>query len=146
MKEGRPTKLTPEIIKQAKNYCILGATDVELASFFQVAVSTIYEWKNVNPQFSEATTRGKEESNARVESSLFTRACGYDKDSKHYPADVKAISLWLRNRDPDRWKDLKERMDHHTVTGDPEINSTELARRIVHLINQGLIEQAPTQH
>ena len=139
---GRPTKLTPEIIELAKNYCLLGATDVELAGFFEVAVSTIYCWRNSSPEFSESTSLGKEAANDRVERSLYNRACGYDKGDKHYPADPGSISLWLRNRDSDNWKDVKER--HDTLKyEDDEVNSIELARRIAHILSEGL-DQAHT--
>lgn len=141
---GQPTKLTEEVIKLAENYCFLGATDVEMADFLGVCVATIYSWKNTSPKFLEATTRGKESSNARVASSLYTRACGYDKDGKHYPADPSSISLWLRNRDPEQWRDVKERID--TVKyADDEVDSIDLARRIAHILSEGL-EKAHTTH
>lgn len=138
MAAGRPTKLTPEIIKQAENYCALGATDIELAEFFEVAVSTIYCWRNSSPQFSEATALGKEASNERVSRSLYSRACGYDKSGKHYPADPNSISLWLRNRDPDRWKDVKEQVQTQKFSEGDDVDSIELARRIAHFLSEGL--------
>ena len=110
---GRPTKLTPEVIELAKNYCFLGATDIEMAKFLGVCVATIYSWKNTSKDFLEATTRSKDIANARVASSLYAKACGYEIDGKHYPADTASISLWLRNRDSDNWKDVKERVDTH---------------------------------
>ena len=134
-KEGRPTKLTKEIIKEAKNYCLLGATDIELASFFEVSVATIYNWRNSSPEFLEATRLGKEQANERVERSLYARACGYDKDGKHYPADPGSISLWLRNRDAERWKDKRENED---------IDMLSLARRLAHVLTEAADESHTT--
>ena len=145
MAGGRPTKLTDDIIEQAKNYCLLGATDVELANFFSVNTSTIYEWRKTNPEFSNATKLGKEEANARVEHSLYTKACGYDKDGKHYPPSDTSMIFWLKNRDSDRWKDIKERVDTHKFDDTDGVNHIELARRIAHILSEGL-EQAQTQH
>jgi hypothetical protein len=145
MAGGRPTKLTKEIIEQAKNYCLLGATDVELSEFFDVNTSTIYHWRNLSEEFSNATKVGKEEANERVGRSLFTKACGYDKDGKHYPADNTSIIFWLKNRDPDNWKDVRERVETHKFDDADGVNQIELARRIAHILSEGL-EQAQTQH
>jgi hypothetical protein len=38
---GRPTRFEPEMCEQAHNYCLLGATNDELAGLFSVAPSTI---------------------------------------------------------------------------------------------------------
>jgi hypothetical protein len=66
--------------------------------------------------------RGKIQADAEVASKLFERACGYvDGAVKiyrgddgwvikapytvEYPPDTQAASLWLRNRQPHRWRD-----------------------------------------
>ena len=138
MAGGRPTKLTPEIIEQAKNYCILGATDLELVSFFEISESTLYNWKNASPEFLEATKIGKDAANARVGHALYTKACGYDKDGKHYPPSDTSMIFWLKNRDSDNWKDVKERIDTHKFGDDAEVNPLELARRVAFLLTEGL--------
>lgn len=118
---GRPTKFKPEFVEQAENYALLGATDVELASFFHVSDTTIANWKNAHPEFVEALNRGKAVADAMVAKSLFQRAIGYTcKDTKimqyegnpvtveydrHYPPDVTAQIFWLKNRRPDLWRD-----------------------------------------
>jgi hypothetical protein len=35
----------------------------------------------------------------------------YAPYTEHYPPDTKAASLWLRNRQPERWRDKRE-VDH----------------------------------
>lgn len=132
---ARPSKLTDKIIEEAKNYCSLGATDIELADFFDVAVSTIYYWRKASVEFSEATALGKEEANERVKRSLYARACGYDKGGKHYPADPNSISLWLRNRDPDNWRDKSDTAD---------LDMLDLARRLAHVLTEAADESHTT--
>ena len=110
MAGGRPTKLTPEVIEQAKNYCLLGATDRDLINFFGIAEQTLYNWKQASPEFLEATKVGKAAANERVGHALYSKAVGYDKDGRHYPADTTSMIFWLKNRDPDNWKDVKERV------------------------------------
>jgi len=145
MAGGRPTKLTPEIIEQAKNYCLLGATDIELAKFFGVVESTIYEWRKNSPEFSESTKLGKEAANARVEHALYTKACGYDKDGKHYPPSDTSMIFWLKNRDSENWKDVRERIDIHKFDDNSDVDMIELARRTAHILSEGL-DKAATKH
>src|SRR5690606_9591061 len=76
-KGGRPTDYRPEYCELARNYCLLGAKDTELAVFFGVSESTLNLWKKEHPEFSESIKEGKEEADARVAQSLYHRATGY---------------------------------------------------------------------
>lgn len=119
---GRPTKYRPEFCEQASKLCKLGATDRELADFFGVKEWTINRWKAEYPEFSHALKLAKEESDNRVEQSLYRRALGYSHDAvkilltkdgdvyreeyvEHYPPDTTACIFWLKNRRPDAWRD-----------------------------------------
>lgn len=117
---GRPSKYTDDTAKHAEKLCKLGATDAELAEFFEVHLDTIAEWKNRHPEFSDALKRGKETPDAMVERKLFERATGYSHEAvkilqnagvpiivpytEHYPPDTVAAIFWLKNRRPDRWR------------------------------------------
>ena len=68
---GRPTEYKPEYDEQAYNYCLLGATDKQLATFFDVSEQTINAWKHKHPSFLESLRRGKEIADARVAQALF---------------------------------------------------------------------------
>lgn len=129
---GRPTSYKPAYAKQAAKLCELGATDIELADFFEVNTSTIYEWRNQNPEFSKAVIAGKEMADARVERAFFNRAVGYTFESEkifnnqgeilraptreHVPPDAGAALNWLKNRQPDKWRD-KQEIDHKSSDG-----------------------------
>jgi hypothetical protein len=118
---GRPTKYETKYNRQAYKMSLLGATDKELADIFEVAESTIYEWKNEHPKFSEAIKKGKDDADTKVADSLFKRALGYShpdvdikmfegeiittKLTKHYPPDTTAAIFWLKNRQPGKWRD-----------------------------------------
>jgi len=58
-KVGRPTDYKVEYNEQVYKLCLLGATDVELANFFNVNEDTIYEWKKKYTEFSESIKKGK---------------------------------------------------------------------------------------
>lgn len=130
---GRPSSFRPEFCKQAFKLCLLGATDAELARFFEVSESTIANWKNEHPEFLEALKDGKEEGDAKVAQSLYRRALGYSHravkivaDAKsgaehivpyteHYPPDTTACIFWLKNRRPDLWRDRQQHEHSGTV-------------------------------
>jgi len=132
MAGGRPTKYSPDILEQARNYCVLGATDRDLINFLNISESTLYIWKAKYPEFREATKVGKDAANERVGHSLYSKACGYDKDGKHYPPSDTSMIFWLKNRDSVNWKDVKERIDTHRFD-EAEVNPLELARRVRYL-------------
>ncbi len=139
---ARPSKFNPTFPDQARKLCKLGATDLEIADFFAVNVATLYRWKNDYPEFCEALKEAKIEADNRVEESLFHRATGYshdavkifnDKDNgvttvpyrEHYPPDTTAAIFWLKNRQPERWRDKTEQ----AVTG--KFDVTQIERVIV---------------
>ena len=121
---GRPSSYKPEFAEQAYKLCLLGATDKDLADFFDVVESTINLWKLDQPGFSESLKKGKQIADASVAERLYQRALGYqapDLDIKmyegniietpytrHYPPDSTAAIFWLKNRQPKSWRDRQE--------------------------------------
>ena len=121
---GRPTKYKPEYSQQTYKLCLLGATDIELADFFDVSEATINNWKIDYPEFLESIKKGKIEADAKVAESLYKRANGYEHEDvdikmyegeiiktkliKHYPPDTTAGIFWLKNRRPKEWRDKQE--------------------------------------
>jgi Asp-tRNA(Asn)/Glu-tRNA(Gln) amidotransferase A subunit family amidase len=124
MGAGRPTKYDPKYNEQVYKLCLLGATDKEIADFFEVDESTINNWKIDFPQFLESIKEGKYNSDAKVAESLYKRALGYEHKEddikmfqgdiiitptiKHYPPDSTAAIFWLKNRRPKDWRDKQE--------------------------------------
>lgn len=123
---GRPTLYRDTMPDQARKLALLGATDEELADFWEVSIQTLYDWRERYPEFLEATRAGKQAANANVAERLYERAMGYSHPAvkifmpekanapvyaeytQHYPPDTAAASLWLRNRRPDLWRDKTE--------------------------------------
>lgn len=124
MPAGRPTDYRPEYVEQVEKLCALGATDVELADFFEVGLATVRRWATVHPEFRAAMKVGKAEADDRVERSLYHRAMGYTFESEkifqhqgqivrtstveHVPPDTVAAQFWLKNRRSQDWKDRQE--------------------------------------
>jgi hypothetical protein len=127
---GRPTLYRDEYCDQAEKLCKLGATDNELADFFEVDVSTINNWKIDYPEFFESIKRGKTLADANVAERLYQRAMGFEHDSeeikvmydketneqyiervpvkKIYAPDTVAAIFWLKNRQKAKWRDKQE--------------------------------------
>ena len=76
---GRPSSYSPDLCELAHNYCLLGATNDELAAFFGVSPRTIDNWIAVHPEFEAAVKDGRVIADARVARGLYTRAIGYDR-------------------------------------------------------------------
>lgn len=117
---GRPTKFNAKFIEQGRKLAQLGATDLEIAQFFEVSLRTVHRWKIEHDEFRDAIEIGKDVADAKVEQSLYRRATGYSFDSEkivvvegepvrletieHVPPDTKAALAWLYNRRPEQWR------------------------------------------
>lgn len=135
MAGGRPTKFKPEYVEQARKLAQLGATDREIAQFFEVAESTLNLWKADHPEFSESLKVGKDVADDRVEQALYRRAIGYECDAvkiqvnaqgeitqvpfvdRHAP-DTTAAIFWLKNRRKEHWRDVS-RQEQTGADGGP---------------------------
>ena len=101
-----------------------GFTDQEFADFYEVERKTIGNWKNQYPEFLHTLKRGKAIADSKVVKALFERATGYSHPdvhisnyqgeitvtdiTKHYPPDTTAAIFWLKNRQPDSWRDKRD--------------------------------------
>ena len=140
-KGGRPSSYKPEYAEQAKKLARLGATDKEMADFFEVGEKTLNNWKQDYPEFLQSLKEGKLLADAEVSSKLFHRATGYEHEdtdirvidkkivtttiTKHYPPDTTACIFWLKNRQPDKWRDKQE-----------QEQPTDLLDKVSELINK----------
>lgn len=124
MAAGRPTDYREEYNDLANKFAKLGATDKQMADFFNVAESTFHKWKLDYPKFSESIKEGKLTADANVAHALYHRAIGYEHPEddirsvngeivitptiKHYPPDSTAALFWLKNRRKEDWRDKSE--------------------------------------
>ena len=107
--KGRPSRYLKRYAIEASKLCQLGAIDKDLADFFNVNMATINRWKKAHPEFKKALDESKFDFDSKIELALAKRAMGYDKDGKHYPADVKAIIYFLNNRKPTQWRSIVDK-------------------------------------
>jgi hypothetical protein len=143
---GRPTRFHPAMCDEAHNYCLLGATNDQLADFFGVSPSTIDNWIAGRRDFEAAVKSGRVIADAKVARGLYVRAVGYDRkverevilggelkpvtSTVHYPANVQACIFWLRNRRRQTWRDPGRdpgRDAGRDATDDPSSQINDLA-------------------
>lgn len=109
-----------------------GMNWVEIADFLSVTDRAIYKWLNKHQDLAEEVEEAKKRANKKVEAALFHRAIGYKADAvkvffdsktgetvehkytHQYPPDTQAAIMWLKNRDPENWKDKTEVSNTHS--------------------------------
>ena len=130
-------KATP-ILAKALAMTAETSCDTELAKGLEISLSTLYKWKNDYPELSEAIKSGKSIVDKAVVSKLFERTQGIEFTSERNkkpmvykgeaivnpktgdplyhmiektafvpPSDIACI-FWLKNRQPEDWKDRRE--------------------------------------
>ena len=99
-KTGRKSKYDEFIARKGlvlvEGWARDGLTDDQIAHNIGIRRSTLYEWKNRHPDFSDALKRSKEVADYEVENALFKKA---------KMGDVTAQIFWLKNRKPEQWRD-----------------------------------------
>lgn len=99
IKVGRPTKFNSSRIEQVKSFSSIGLTIPEIAKLMKVSPRTISGWMETNEDFLQARKKGMEISDQRVVESLYKQAL---------KGNVIACIFWLKNRQPDKWRDVNK--------------------------------------
>jgi hypothetical protein len=124
-REGKPSVYLKRYADEGRKLCLMGATDAQMADFWGVHENTINNWKRAHPEFAHEVRRGKMWADAQVAEALYRRAIGYSHPAvkilqhegkpvkveytEHYPPDTQAAFIWLKNRQPQLWQDIKFR-------------------------------------
>ena len=125
-----------------------GLTDEQIAKNIGINVKTLYDWKKKHSNICNALKRGKEVVDIEVENALLKRALGYEcEEVKTYieetngvvkkkkeiikkviAPDTTAQIFWLKNRNPDKWRDRKDTNITGNITSNPmsELSVNEL--------------------
>lgn len=129
MAKGKYEKwLTPEGLLLIEGWKRDGLSDEQVARNIGINPDTLYTWKARFPEISEALKKGREVVIREVENALVKRARGFSyteetKERKYnnrtgefelvvtksvqktVPPDVGAIAFYLKNVDPEHWRD-----------------------------------------
>lgn len=132
--------LTSEGLIKLEGWARNGLTEEQIAKNIGISRSTLSEWKIKFPDIAESLKKGKEVVDIQVENALLKRALGYkhteveiiksEKNgittktvTKEVVPDVVAQIFWLKNRNPDVWRDK------------PEANNSEAVERLDSILN-----------
>lgn len=123
--------LTPEGLLKLEAWARDGLTDEQIAGNMGISRSTLNEWKKNYRDISDTLKKGKEVVDIQVENALLKRALGYSYDevtkeicenavtgqmemrvtkvvTKEVQPDTTAQIFWLKNREPEKWRDRQE--------------------------------------
>ena len=139
---GRPTKFRPEHVGIVSNLAKLGCVDKKIAEILGISEQTLNTWKKEHPEFLECLKNGREIAAGNVAGALYQRAMGYEHAEedvrvvngkvvvtptvKRYPPDTAAAIFYLKNRQPDLWRDKVEQQ----VSGELGVYDADTARRM----------------
>ena len=148
--------LTDEGLLKLEGWARDGLTDEQIAHNMGITAKTLYEWKIKYGVISEALKKGKDVVDTLVENALLKRALGYTYTEttrervfnpetgkagivttkevvKEVIPDTTAQIFWLKNRRPDKWRDVKKLdVDGQLKTNNPFSDlTTEELRELI---------------
>lgn len=132
-KRGRKSPFNEKIQATIIRLVEAGKTEEEIAEIIGVCKTTLTNWKGKHQDLLFAVREARQAADSLVESALFGRAVGCkvpetkvivtklgdvirEDVDRYYPPDTQAAMFWLRNRQPERWKEKTE--------GDVNVNQT----------------------
>jgi len=133
-------EVTPKLLKKVERLATKGLTLVQIAHSIGWSEATMHEKKKQNPELLESIKRGQAKGIETVTNALFKRAKGFTVKEVHEEArvdekgkkfqqkkvvskkiagDTTAQIFYLKNRDPQNWKDRQD----HNISGDIILNT-----------------------
>lgn len=128
------SKWKESFIQKGYELALEGMIDIQIAKKLGISHETYYQYQKEHPEFLEAIKIGKYESDQEVVDSMRKRAVGFTyeettseikigkgneedpgqgeitaikKTTKYCPPDTGAGAFWLKNRQPELWRDSK---------------------------------------
>ncbi|NMY56905.1 hypothetical protein [Pseudomonas sp. WS 5051] len=119
-----PGKYRPKYAELAYKLAQLGISHKRIAEILEISESTFYEWQGRHAGFKTALKAGMALADANVANSVYRAAIGYSHHHeeikvigeevvrvptmKHYPPNPHLATFWLKNRQPELWKEKVE--------------------------------------
>jgi transcriptional regulator with XRE-family HTH domain len=106
-------EITDEMLASIENAASRGLSEQQIASTLGISMSTITRRKRDTEHFDHAIKKGRDKGIAAVTNALFKKAT---------TGDNVAMIFFLKNRDPDNWRDRVE----NVVTANHTVNKIEI--------------------
>ena len=139
-KRGPVPNYKPDFCPIAYKFCLLGATNEDLADLFEVCLATIGNWLAKYPEFRKAVQDGRDVADADIAHSLHQQAKGFTHPdvkilaiegeatevpyNRYFPPDTQAAIFWLRNRRRKQWREV---IEHEHIISDEKLRELEEA-------------------
>lgn len=148
-KGGRPSKYFSHVrprLSTIEGWTRNGLILEQVSHNLGVGLSNFMEYQKKYPELREALKRGREVSDLEVENALYKRAMGYTtvevieeygavtkRTVKEIPPDTTAQIFWLKNRNPEAWRDRRNvELDGQVDVKNPIAGlSTEELRKLI---------------
>jgi transposase-like protein len=137
-KRGAPAKYDANVhVAWGASLAKLGATGAEIAEAFGISERTLYRWCNAHVEFCQALKKNKSIADSEIAESLYMKATGratrktqrkritkdangskyevIEKVEETLPPDTTALIFWLKNRQPQMWRDKPVHDDTDTA-------------------------------
>ena len=99
MKPGpKPRKITIQILEQIELHASRGLSQQQICHALGISETWWYDAKQKNSEISESYKKGKAKGIGEISNSIFEQALS---------GSTAAACFYLKNRDPDRWSDVK---------------------------------------
>lgn len=122
---GRPPTYHEEFPRLVGVLILVGGILNDAADLLGVSVQVVEVWMKKYPDFVGSIKRASQNADERVKRSLYERAMGYEHRAvkifynpeqgpvcvpytEKYAPDTGAMAFWLKNRDPDNWRERRE--------------------------------------
>ena len=151
------TKYSDDMPGLARQFAKEGLIDTDIALRLGISHETFRQYKKTRPVFLAALKAGKDVADSEVEKGLYATALGYpyeekkvvtgadgvlrtEKTTREAHPNVTACIFWLKNRRPDRWRDVTrlERVDINRALKDASLESAR--KRMARLDDTGYSE------
>lgn len=110
---GRPTKYTEELCEDVIALGKQGLSITQIAYEMDIARSTLYEWAEQHPEFSDAIKKARLYSQGFWENQLRTAALGMNPEG--VTPNPTLMIFQMKNRFPDEWRE--KQTTEHEVSG-----------------------------
>lgn len=135
-----------------------GATDYEIAEAVGVSTRTLYNWRNESPELYKMMLDSKDGFDIRIERTLAASALGYTYPAEkifmqdgqvvrvpyieHVKPDTTAAIFWLKNRQPERWRDVqRHEVEDTTPSAEEPSDARKVAMAMLNVIRQGMMKR-----
>lgn len=108
-------------LDEIQGWAMSGLTDEQIAINLDISHDSFYRYKKQFSEFSEALKKGKDIADAQVVNALFKTATGFTyyediatatgevvQAQRYAKPNTTAQIFWVKNRQPDRWRDKTE--------------------------------------